>query len=96
MHCLFVGLTTLDFIYRATDPPQRNQKLVAADYLVAAGGPATNAAIAFAHLGHAATVLSNLGCHPITHLIRADLQACHVMLHDLSPTIVGLRSCSMT
>ena len=72
---VFVGLTTLDLIYRAADPPQRNQKLVATDYTVAAGGPATNAAIAFAYCGHPATVVSSVGCHPITALIRADLGA---------------------
>ncbi|MDX2242109.1 MAG: sugar kinase [Leptolyngbyaceae cyanobacterium bins.302] len=86
MSGLFIGLTTLDLIYLAAQPPAKNQKLVALDYLVSAGGPATNAAIAFAHFGHAAIVLSSLGCHPITHLIRADLQACHVRLRDLSPT----------
>lgn len=86
MRGLFVGLTTLDLIYRAAQPPAKNQKLVASDYLVSAGGPATNAAIAFASFRHAATVLSSLGCHPLTHLIQADLQVCHVTLHDLSPT----------
>ena len=44
---LFVGLVTLDLIYLAESPPKNNQKLVADDYLVAAGGPVTNAAVAF-------------------------------------------------
>jgi len=86
MSGLFIGLTTLDLIYLASHAPTQNQKLVARDYTVSAGGPATNAAITFAHLGHSATLVSSLGCHPITHLIRADLQQWHVMLHDLSPT----------
>lgn len=85
MSGLFIGLTTLDLIYLAEQPPATNQKLVALDYTVSAGGPATNAAIAFAHLGHAATVVSSLGCHPMTHLIRADLEQWQVTLHDLSP-----------
>ncbi len=85
MNGLFIGLTTIDLIYRATDPPQRNQKVVASDYLVSAGGPATNAAIAFAYLGNSATVLSSLGCHPMSHLIRADLTQWGVTLQDLSP-----------
>ena len=42
---LFVGLITLDLIYLADSPPKNNQKLVATDYTVAAGGPATNAAV---------------------------------------------------
>ncbi len=85
MSGLFIGLTTLDLIYLAEQPPAANQKLVALDDLVAAGGPATNAAIACAHLGHPATVISSLGCHPITQLIRADLQQWGVELLDLSP-----------
>ena len=44
---LFVGLVTLDVVYLTDHPPTRNQKIVASDYTVAAGGPATNAAVAF-------------------------------------------------
>ena len=36
---LFVGLITLDLIYLTESPPKNNQKLVAEDYIVAAGGP---------------------------------------------------------
>jgi len=82
---LFVGLTTLDFVYLANQPLGANQKQVAADYTVAAGGPATNAAIAFRYLGGAATVMSVVGQHPMTQLIRADLQAWQVDLSDLLP-----------
>lgn len=35
---LFVGLITLDLIYSITQYPQENQKIVASDYTVAAGG----------------------------------------------------------
>lgn len=65
--------------------PQSNQKQVAADYTVAAGGPATNAAVAFQYLGNHATVLSAIGCHPISHLIRSDLAVCGVTIADLAP-----------
>lgn len=82
---LFVGLVTLDLIYRTAHLPDRNQKLVASDYLVAAGGPATNAAVAFSHLGDSATVLGVVGSHPITHLILTDLQQCSVTVRDLAP-----------
>lgn len=70
---LFVGLTTLDVVYRVVQVPASNQKVVAEESAIAAGGPATNAAVTFAHLGGAATLLSSLGCHPISELIRADL-----------------------
>jgi sugar/nucleoside kinase (ribokinase family) len=86
MNALFVGMTTLDLIYRAIAPPQANQKLVALDYLASAGGPATNAAVAFAHLGNQATILSAIGSHPMTHLILADLQQCGVAWIDLDPS----------
>jgi len=82
---LFVGLTTLDLIYRATQPPQTNQKIVASDYTVAAGGPATNAAVAFSYLGDRATVLGVLGHHAITQLIRSDLHQWQVAIADLAP-----------
>ncbi|MBM0741241.1 sugar kinase [Phormidium sp. CLA17] len=85
MHGLFIGLTTLDLIYLAENPPVRNQKLVASDYTAAAGGPATNAAVAFGALGGQASLLSVVGCHPMTQLIGADLQQCGVSLRDLDP-----------
>lgn len=83
-HGLFVGLTTLDFVYRVASPPQANQKLVASDYTVSAGGPATNAAVAFRQLGGQARLLSGVGTHPIAQLIRSDLQSCGVEHLDLA------------
>lgn len=80
---LFVGLVTLDLIYLADAPPQSNQKIVAQETTIAAGGPATNAAIAFQHLGNTSTLLSAIGCHPVCHLIEADLRSINVI--DLDP-----------
>lgn len=94
MHGLFVGLTTLDLIYQVMEPPQPNQKLVALDYTVSAGGPATNAAVAFGALGGRASLLSVVGCHPMTQLIKADLQQCGVSLRDLDPAWVESPSVS--
>lgn len=85
-HGLFIGLITLDLIYLAESPPQNNQKLVADDYTVAAGGPATNAAIAFSHLGNQASVLGVLGSHPMTQLIHSDFGNYQINLIDLEPT----------
>jgi sugar/nucleoside kinase (ribokinase family) len=82
---LFVGLITLDLIYLALSPPVNNQKLVASDYTVAAGGPATNAAVAFSHLGGKAELLGVLGSHPMTQLIRTDLEY-KVTITDLEPS----------
>jgi sugar/nucleoside kinase (ribokinase family) len=85
-HGLFVGLVTLDLIYLAESPPKNNQKLVAADYTMTAGGPATNAAVTFSHLGNQATVLGVIGSHPMTQLIKGDLANYKVAITDLNPT----------
>jgi sugar/nucleoside kinase (ribokinase family) len=80
---LFVGLITLDLIYLADSAPKNNQKIVANDYTVAAGGPATNAAVTFSHLGNQAKVLGVLGSHPMTQLIRGDLANYKIAIADL-------------
>lgn len=85
---LFIGLSTLDMIYLASGPPQANQKLVAQDSSISAGGPATNAAVTFAHLDNTAHLLTAWGQHPITQLMRADLASLRqpILLTDLTPT----------
>jgi sugar/nucleoside kinase (ribokinase family) len=80
---LFVGMVTLDLVYLATQLPGNNQKVVASDYTVAAGGPATNAAVTFSYLGNQATILGVVGIHPITHLIRGDLESRGVAIAEL-------------
>lgn len=82
---LFVGLVTLDFIYSTADFPEKNQKIVASDYTVAAGGPATNAAVVYSYLGDRARVWGVVGTHPMTQLIRADLESHGVAISDLDP-----------
>ncbi len=87
MNCygLFVGLTTLDVIYQAERLPRPNEKIAAQDCAIAAGGPATNAAVAFAALGGQATLASVLGRHATRELVQADLQAWNIRLCDLEP-----------
>lgn len=87
---LFVGLITLDLIYQVLRYPHQNQKTVATDYIITAGGPATNAAITFQYLNHQAQtkLLGVLGNHPMTQLIRADLDQQGVHLIDLDPSQV--------
>jgi sugar/nucleoside kinase (ribokinase family) len=85
-HCgLFVGITTLDLIYGVSHVPQANEKQTAAVLEISAGGPATNAAVTFRHLGNKAKLLSVLGQHPLADLVRADLDAQQIELLDLSP-----------
>ncbi|MBE9169621.1 sugar kinase [Pleurocapsales cyanobacterium LEGE 06147] len=80
---LFVGLATLDLIYLVDRLPNNNQKIVALDQTIAAGGPATNAAVTFSHLGSKAKLLGILGNHPISQLIRADLTTHSIEIIDL-------------
>jgi sugar/nucleoside kinase (ribokinase family) len=82
---LFVGMVTLDLVYLSAKLPGNNQKVVASDYTVAAGGPATNAAVTFSYLGNHAIILGVVGTHPITHLIRGDLERHGVAIADLDP-----------
>ncbi|OLP20329.1 ribokinase [Leptolyngbya sp. 'hensonii'] len=83
---LFVGMTTLDLVYLTGGLPRANQKIVATDYTVSAGGPATNAAVTFNYLGDRAMLLSPIGLHPISNLVRADLARFGVTIRDLTPT----------
>lgn len=85
MNGLFLGLTTLDSIYLADAPPGANQKITADDFTVAAGGPASNAAVAFVHLGGDARLVTALGAHRVAGLIADDLAAHGVELCDLDP-----------
>ena len=82
---LFVGLTTLDCIYLSDRHLQPNQKIVAQDYLTAAGGPATNAAIAFNSFGDRPKLLTVLGQHPLSYLIKSDLEHHAIEVIDLIP-----------
>ncbi len=74
------GLATLDVVQLVDDLPAPNQKVVSLDFLIAAGGPATNAAVAAAWCGAEATLVTALPRHPLTDLIAADLASCRVGL----------------
>ena len=66
---LFCGLAVVDVIQLVQAPPGPDDKIVALDQLIAAGGPATNAAVAFA-----ATVLATInvfGGFAVTHRMLA-------------------------
>ncbi|MBE9076245.1 sugar kinase [Romeria aff. gracilis LEGE 07310] len=80
---LFVGLITLDYLYQADHPPAANEKVVAVQSLIAAGGPVTNAAVAFSQLGNTVEVMGVLGQHPLAKLVWQDLQAQGVGIIDL-------------
>ncbi len=82
---VFVGLTTLDVVHLVDTPPGVNQKVTASAQAIAAGGPATNAAVTFAALGGEAVLVTALGRGAVATLIRADLDAHRVRLLDVTP-----------
>ena len=88
---LFIGLAVLDVIQLVDAPPGPDEKIVALDQAVAAGGPAANAAVAFAALGGRALLAAPVGAGPLAELIRADLTAHGVELIDCAaaPTARG-------
>jgi sugar/nucleoside kinase (ribokinase family) len=86
---LFVGLMTLDLVYGVESLPQSNQKIVAQEAAIAAGGPATNAAVSFAYFRNSAILLTVQGKHPLTPLLQTDLHNCGVVVVDLEPTRIA-------
>ncbi len=92
--CLFVGLATLDVIQLVERLPASNEKMVALDSLTAAGGPAANAAVAAAHLGGEATLITALAEQPVSEIIRSDLGACGVTVLatpcDAAPVVASI------
>lgn len=81
---LFVGLCTLDVIQLVDHAPGANEKLTALEQVVAAGGPAANAAVTFAHLGGTPRLLTAIGSHPLGVGVLADLAALGVTVSDLA------------
>ncbi|WP_062529926.1 PfkB family carbohydrate kinase [Demequina rhizosphaerae] len=75
---LFTGLSTLDIVQLVERLPSSNEKVAALEFSVCAGGPATNAAVAFARCGGAPTLVTALPAHDLTALIADDLSRCGV------------------
>lgn len=81
---LFAGLCTFDLIQLVERVPGANEKVTALDQVVSAGGPATNAAATFAHLGGEATLVTGVGNHPLAAGITGDLARLGVRVVDLA------------
>lgn len=80
---LFVGLCTLDVIQLVDHVPAANEKLTALRQTVAAGGPATNAAVLHAQLGGRATLLTGIGRHPLAAgVVTAELNGFGIKVID--------------
>lgn len=84
---VFLGLATVDIIYYVPSYLEKNSKLKAVEQLGFAGGPATNAAIAFTALGSAGELITGLGNHPLASLAHRDLLLHGVKLNDYANNI---------
>lgn len=70
---IFLGLATADIVYYVAHHLHSNEKLKAERQLAYAGGPATNAAVAFAAFDNEATLITGLGQHPLAHVAKHDI-----------------------
>jgi sugar/nucleoside kinase (ribokinase family) len=82
---IFVGLSTIDIVYGVDAFPKANAKVAANNQEVYVGGPATNASFTFAHLGGQASLVTAVGRHPLSRMVREELQKYSVHLNDLNP-----------
>lgn len=85
MRVVLAGLCTVDVVQRVAELPGPGEKVQSLSVDVAAGGPATNAAVTVAALGGSPLLLTALGAHPLAELARADLAACGVEVVDVAP-----------
>lgn len=82
---IFIGLATIDLVYNVAGIAAANQKIQALDQQIYAGGPATNAAIAYRHLAGPAHLVASVGDHALAAVIRSELADRAVGLTDLAP-----------
>ncbi|HYO86480.1 MAG TPA: PfkB family carbohydrate kinase [Dermatophilaceae bacterium] len=85
MGVVCVGIAVLDVVQRVAVQPRWGVKSVATGVEVAAGGPATNAAVTAAALGGSATLVTALGHSPQADLVREDLTRHRVRVLDCAP-----------
>ncbi|WP_321373678.1 PfkB family carbohydrate kinase [uncultured Draconibacterium sp.] len=81
---MFVGLTTIDIQYFVDDIPIANTKVKTDMPNILVGGPATNAAVAFAYLNKTATLASPAGLNAFSSFIDQDLNSVGVDHFDLA------------
>ncbi|MBN2348267.1 MAG: hypothetical protein JXJ22_05490 [Bacteroidales bacterium] len=79
---LFSGLNTIDLQFLVKEYPESNTKSKALKNGVYTGGPATNAAIAFSHLGGRATLYTPIGKHVFTSFIQNELTRFNLEIID--------------
>jgi len=92
---LFVGLTTLDVVHTVGTALAPNEKATTLRQEISAGGPAANAAVTFAALGGAATLITALGTHALARVAADELAECGVTVVDATPMAVEAPAVSL-
>ena len=82
---LFSGLTTIDIQYFVDSFPVPNRKVKTDPPEILVGGPATNAAVAFAYLNEKTFLISALGNNAFSGFVAGDLTKNRVTHFDLIP-----------
>lgn len=80
---LFIGLTTIDIQYFVNTFPESNKKVKTEAPDIFVGGPATNAAVAFAHLNNGAYLASAVGINPFESFIKSDFSVTKIKHTDI-------------
>lgn len=80
---LFFGLTTLDIQYCLDEFPAANVKVKTGSPEIFVGGPATNAAVAFAALNGEARLIAAIGQSPFRSVFDDDFRSCGIQFIDL-------------
>jgi len=80
---LFAGLTTIDIQYFVDSFPAPNNKVKTAPPEILVGGPATNAAVAFAYLNRRASLATAIGDNPFSGFIQNDFTETAIQHTDL-------------
>jgi len=88
MKGLFWGLLTIDLHFFTDHYPTENSKIKASAFKSYIGGPATNAAITFSHLGGSASLLTAIGDNPYRQMITNELEKYQVAFTDTKSTVV--------
>jgi len=81
---LFLGLTTIDIQYFVDKFPKQNKKVKTGPPEFFVGGPATNAAVAFAKLNDGAYLASSTGKNAFSKLVEDDFKRTKISHFNLT------------
>jgi sugar/nucleoside kinase (ribokinase family) len=82
---IFVGLSTIDVVYNVKEFPSVNEKVIAESQELFVGGPATNAAVAFGHLGGKPELVTAVGRNILSSVLMDEFRRHSIQLIDLHP-----------